>query len=242
MKIKINKDAFVDYLVGPASKIADNLLLTTTTNNGEQFLKTLTYSSDNSVILQTKIPYSGDNIEKLFIPEVKTFIRLLANLNEETLSFEIGSNFISYNGKDLNFKYHLLDEAFFSNKKTISEEKINSITYDTTFTTTKNKFSDLLKYNSIIPDAEKLYFIQKSNSIIGKLGDDQKPNINEIETELASIIEGKKLEQSMPVSIQSIIMLTFFQNHSVVVRLNQELKIFKFECGPVEYIISGLVK
>lgn len=242
MKIKINKEAFVEYLVGPASKIADNLLLVSVTKDDKQFLKTLTYSSDNSVILQSKVEYLGDTIQTLFIPEVKTFIRLLSNLDQEQLTFEINSNSISYNGKDLNFKYHLLDEAYFSSKKTINEGKINSISYDTAFSTTKSKFSDILKYNSIIPDAEKLYFIQNGSSIVGKLGDDQKPNINEIETVLSTSVEGKKIEQTMPVSIQNIIMLSFFQNYSVDVYLNQELKIFKFKCGPVEYIISGLVK
>jgi hypothetical protein len=242
VKIEVNKKQFIDYLVGPASKIADNLLLTTKQDKENSFLKTLTYSSDSSIILQSSIPYKGDIFDKLFIPEVKTFIRLLGNVEEENLHLSIVDNTILYTSNSFSFKYHLLDETYFNSKKSINEEKINAVKYSLRFVTTKNKFSDILKFNSIIPDAEKLYILQTDNKVVAKLGDKQKPNVNEIQTILSDSFEGEFKTQDIPINIQNVIMLSFSDTYSINVSINQELKILKFESGPLSYILSGLVK
>lgn len=238
MKIVVDKKDFVDCIVTPASKLADNLLLTTQDNK----IKTLTSSPDNSVILQTSCPLKGDYATKIIIPEVKTFLRLFGNINENELTLQISDNQILYKGKSFSFKYHLLDESYFTNKKTLNEDKLNKLSYNIAFEIEKQKISEILKYNSIIPDAEKLYFYTEDKKVIGKVGDEQKPNINEITTCLSEAYEGDFLSEAFPLSIQNILLLSFPDVDKISVSINTELKVFRFEAGPVRYIISGLVK
>jgi hypothetical protein len=238
MKLTVNKKDFVDCIVAPASKLSDNLLLTV--KDGK--LKTLTSSSDNSVILQASTPYKGELLTNLIIPEIKTFLRLFSNIEDIDLTLTLNDNQIIYEGKNFSFKYHLLDENYFTNKKSLNEEKLNKLAYDITFKIERHKLSEILKYNSIIPDAEKLYFYFDENKVIGKVGDEQKPNINEITTILSEKYTGETFIESLPINIQNVLLLSFPDTDFVEISINKELKVFKFESSTVRYIVSGLVK
>ena len=59
MKLTLNKNEFVNNLLGPVSKLADNLLLDfkeIQDSAGVWTAKTLVTSSDNSVILMGSVP------------------------------------------------------------------------------------------------------------------------------------------------------------------------------------------
>lgn len=239
MKLTLSKKSIVDCLVSPVSKLTDNVLLT----RDEQKIKTLAHSSDNTVIFQSSVEYKGDEFTNIIIPEVKTFLRLFSNIEEENITLEINENQIAYKSKQFSFKYHLLDEAYYSSKKSISEEKLNALTYDTEFDITKQKISELVKYSSIIPDAEKLYFFSRDNKVLAKIGDEQKANTNEIEIPISETLNRQNpSEISIPVSMQNIFLLTFQDNTPITVSVNEQLKIIRFKVGCLTYILSGLVK
>jgi len=167
---------------------------------------------------------------------------LFAGIDQENIELEVDSNVVKYSGTGLSFKYHLLDDSYSNTKKSISEEKLSQITFDTTFTLTKAKLSDILKFNSIIPDAEKLYFSTDSfNNVVAKIGDDQKCNTNEINIEVSEGFDGDSITESIPLNIQNILLLSF-NSDNISVSVNHKLKIFKFETPLTKYIISGLVK
>ena len=175
------------------------------------------------------------------IPDCKAFLRLFSGIPEDEPTLKIESNLISFKSKNFSFKYHLLDENYFAAKKSISEEKLDQLQFDTTFALTKQKLGEILKFNSIIPDAEKLYFVSKDISIIAKLGDEQKSNTNEIETEISNSFTGQEITEKLPINVQNILLLSF-SNEPIAVSINQSLKVFKFETPNTKYIISGLVK
>jgi hypothetical protein len=242
MNLSLNKNTFVNYLLNPVSKLADNLLLEFDTEGSKPLAKTLVSSSDNSVILLSNIECEVSKPTKCVIPDCKTFLRLFSNIENDKVVLLINDNSIQYKQPNgFSFKYHLLDESYIINKKSINESKLNDLNFDTKFVLTKQKLSEIIKFNSIVPDAEKLYFFSEKKSIAVKLGDEQKANTNEIVTEVASCFEGEALKEPIPIHIQNILLFSFAED-TIEVSINQSLKVFKFETKSLKYIVSGLVK
>lgn len=242
MKLVLNKTQFVEQVLAPVSKLADNLLLDfTVLDNKEVLAKTFVNSADNSMILMAQIPCKADDAYKCVIPDCKTFLRLFSGIVEENVALDIDTNVIKYKDGSFSFKYHLLDESYIVQKKSISEEKINNLKFDTSFTITKQKLSEIIKFNSIVPDAEKLYFLTEGTKVFAKLGDEQKSNTNEIVTELNDSFEGESLTDSFPINIQNVLMFSF-STDQIEVSVNHQLKVFQFKAPNLKYIVSGLVK
>lgn len=243
MTFTVNREQFINSILSPSSKLTDNLLLfTETTNKQEKLLKTLTTSSDNSAILLSDCKFDGDVLSKLIIPEIKTFLRLFSNIDEELATLTINDNQIFYEDKKFSFKYFLLDEEYYTAKKSLNEAKLKALKYDNSFEISKNKFSEVLKYNAIIPEAEKVYFFTEKNAVYAQLGDKQKPNINEITTAISDKFIGPSFTDPIPLNVQTLLLLTFNTNSSINVAINTELKIVKFSSENLTYILSGLVK
>lgn len=238
MKLTLNKNEFVNCLLSPVSKLADNLLLDFAENTKA---KTIVSSTDNSVILLGEISCKAENPVKCVIPDCKTFLRLFAGVEKSDVVLQIDSNAIVYKDSSFSFKYHLLDESYIVNKKALNEEKLNQLSYDTHFVIGKQKLSEIIKFNSIVPDAEKLYFLTQDQKVIAKLGDDQKANTNEIVTDVCEKFDGKPLSEPLPINIQNILLFAF-NEEQINVSINQSLKVFKFESAHIKYIVSGLVK
>lgn len=243
MKLQLNKSNFVNNLLGPVSKLSDNLLLDFHSSDTGWSAKTIVSSADNSTILLGNIPCNVEDPFKCVIPDCKTFLRLFSGIEQEQITLNIDSNVIKYKDGSFSFKYHLLDESYVVNKKSISEEKLKSLTFDTSFVMTKQKLSEIIKFNSIVPDAEKLYFISEGSKILAKLGDELKSNTNEIVTEVSvqNSIVGSCLVEKFPVNIQNVLLFSF-NSDEIKVSINHQLKVFKFENENLSYIVSGLVK
>ena len=243
MKLHLNKNTFVNNLLGPVSKLSDNILLTFEPSNWKSgwSAKTIVNSADNSVILIGDVPCMVEDPFKCVIPDCKTFLRLFSGIDQDQVVLDIDSNVIKYKEGSFSFKYHLLDESYIVSKKSISEEKLKALTYDTIFVMTKQKLSEIIKFNSIVPDAEKLYFVTENSNVLAKLGDELKTNTNEIVTQISDSYEGKLLVDKFPVNIQNILLFSFSEEE-IKVSINQTLKVFKFESPNLSYIVSGLVK
>lgn len=242
MKLNINKTQFVENILAPVSKVADNLLLDFSVDGKENTLaKTFVSSSDNSMILMANVTCRVDETYKCVIPDCKTFLRLFTGIDNEQLTLDVETNVINYKDNSFSFKYHLLDESYIVNRKSISEEKINSIQFDTTFIVSKQKLSEIIKFNSIVPDTEKLYFLTEGARVFAKLGDEQKSNTNEIITELNTNFSGQALTDSFPINIQNVLLFSFCSDE-IEVSVNHQLKVFQFKTPNLKYIVSGLVK
>lgn len=240
MKLTVNKELFVNNILTPTSKLCDNLLIEFS-EASPSFIKTMSTSADNSVILLAKTECKVTEPFKCVVPDCKTFLRLFTGIEDESVTLHIDNNVISYKQNSFSFKYHLLDESYVVSKKSISEEKIEQLTYDTSFILTKQKLSEIIRYNSIVPEAEKLYFYSEDGNVAAKLGDEQKTNTNEITTEVSKSVEGVPLPCSIPINIQSVLLFSF-SSDQIRVSTNHQLKVFKFETPNLSYIVSGLVK
>ena len=239
MKLAVNKNKFVNDLLSPASKLSENLVLEF--DSEKNLCKTFVNSADNSVILIGSASCKVQDPIKCVIPDCKTFLRLFSGIDDENIALSVESNFIEYKNSQISFKYHLLDESYIVNKKTISEEKLSKIEFDTKFSITKQKLSEIIKFNSIIPDVEKIYFFTRDQKVYCKVGDEQKSNTNEITTEASSEFTGSPIAEPFPLNVHNILLFTF--NTDVIsVSINHQLKVFKFETPNLLYVVSGLVK
>jgi len=241
MKLTVSKNSFLNYLVTPVSKIAEHLPISFCKEQNQSYIKSITNSNDNSVIFLSKVEASVENPSSIIIPDCKTFLRLLSNIETPNLILNFTSNCIEYKNDSLEFKYHLLDESYFSTKKSISEEKLSQIPFDTNFLLPKTKLTEIIKFNTIIPEAEKLYFFTKGGKVYTKIGDEQKLNTNQISFEVANSFKGNETESLFPINIQNLLLFSFVEDQ-INVSINQSLKIFKFETNNISYIVSGLVK
>jgi hypothetical protein len=243
MKITFNRNDFVNKILAPVSKIADNLFLSfePSKTKEEWKAKTLVSTADKQVILMAEIDCKIQEKYCCIIPDCKTFLRLFSGIEKESVTLEFDSNSIKYKDGMFSFKYHLLDESYMINNKSFNEEKLNTLNYDTSFLITKQKLSEIVKFNSIVPDAEKLYFLTDKEKVLVKLGDELKTNTNEITTEASTCFQGKPIHETLPMNIQSLLLFSFTDD-LILVAINHSLKIFKF-CSPqLTYIISGLVR
>lgn len=242
MKITFDKNSFLNNLLSPVSKLSDNLLLEFQQNSDKSWeAKTLVSSSDNQTILMSKMACAVTEPFQCVIPDCKTFLRLFSGIEEDKVTLSFDANSIKYSNGPFSFKYHLLDESYVFNKKSVSESKLNALQYDTEFVITKQKFSEIIKYNSIIPDAEKLYFLTKDNTILFKISDEAKCNMNEIVSLASPSFEGSSLQGSFPLNIKNILLFTF-NTEEILIKINQPLKVFCFQTPNLSYIVSGLVK
>lgn len=240
MTLTFSKDSFVDSILNPVSKLSENLLLKFENNRA----KTIVASPDNTVILMSSMECQSDNLQTdcAVIPDCKTFLRLFSGISEALVNLTVDNNLIRYKDKNnFSFKYFLLDEEYIVNKKSLNEEKLKSIKFDTSFVLTKQKFSEIIKFNSIIPDAEKLYFLTDGTNVLAKVGDELKSTSNEIVTLASNSFEGENLNDSFPINIKNILLFSFSAD-LINVEVNKQLKIFKFTSGDMCYIVSGLVK
>lgn len=242
MKITFDKNSFLNNILNPVSKLSDNLLLDFCNPTGNAWeAKTLVSSSDNQTILMSKMSCVVNEPLQCIIPDCKTFLRLFSGIDEDRITLEVDVNVITYSNGTFSFKYHLLDESYIVSKKSISEDKLNALTYDTEFTITKQKFAEIIKYNSIIPDAEKLYFTTNNNSVLFKISDEAKCNMNEIVSIASESFKGSALTGSFPINIRNVLLFNF-NAEEINIKINQSLKVFRFEAPGISYIVSGLVK
>lgn len=238
MNFKISKTHLLEFLLGPVSKLSDNICLSF---EGDNIVKTLVASTDNSLVLLAKLPCATNFINKCVIPDCKTFLRLFSNISDQEITLHIHDNHIKYKSSELTFKYHLLDESYVINKRSLSEDKINNLKFDTNFTINKKFFSEISKFHSILPDSEKLYFYSNNQQVMAKIGDEQKANSNELTLIASNKFDGLPLNSESPINIQNI-MLMSFTDEDISVSLNHELKVYKFSSSLMSYIVFGLVK
>lgn len=239
MEISLNKREFVDSVLNPASKLAENVCLEIAPSR--ERIKTLVTTADGSTIMLASAPCEASIVSKWIIPDCKSFLRLIQGIDSDSIVLSIEDNFVRYKSPVFTFKYHLLDESFVSAKKAINEEKINSLEFETGFEMPKAKFAEVLRFNSIIPEAEKLYVFTEGSKVHARIGDDQKHNTNEVTLDIADEYSGEGIKSPIPLNIQSLLLMSFAQDF-VSVAVNQQLKIFSFESGSTKYVISGLVR
>jgi len=242
-EIILDKNIFVQKFLLPVSKLADNVSLIAKENS----LYAVCASQDGSIVLLATLKTNTDlsGISRLNLPDVKKFVRLLDCVEENELKIIIEDNHIKYQTPQFKFNYFLLEDSYMQ-RCPVNPDKINQLTYDSEFTLTNFKFSEILKGSSIATDSDKLYFYTKDDSVYAELNDFERQNINNITYLATEKFQGEPIKNALPLNLENIRLLAGLRVDNFKVKINNSLKVTLFETKDndvcVKFIISALVK
>ena len=101
MTLTIEKTSFLENILTPVSKIAENLQLSFQSDGSNVYIKTIVTSSDNSIVFSAKIPCTTNELNSFVIPDCKTFMRLFSGITEEKITLQINNNSITHKSNEL---------------------------------------------------------------------------------------------------------------------------------------------
>ena len=201
-----------------------------------------------SIILLGKYNYPID-IEEEFsmnIGDIKKLLRVIDVIEEDTLTFKISSNSMSYKSKALQFKYHFLEDAIIP-KVTTKKEKIESLELHSFFDVEYKKLQELLKASSFTVDSNKVYIYADEAGVHCELGDKEVSNTDSITVQISDVVEGQPITSVMPFNLDIFRVLSGIKFETARIGINLTHKVMVFNVKPTpeiefKFIISGLVK
>ena len=245
IKIPVSKNTLIKFL-SPVSRLGDKSVVKVYKNN----IYTLTTSEDNNIILYASHSFTEDavqNLIRLNLADVKKFLRAVECF-EEDLSFYLKDNYIFCETANLNgafFKYHLVDDSVIK-ETPISIEKISNLNFDTEFSISNKKLSEISRGSSYAVDTHKIYFYTKGEAVFSELTDQTIQNIDSITLRVADSFVGQPIKGMLPLMLEVFRNLTSLKCESVRVKINNENKVIMFcvndSSVELKYIISTLVK
>ena len=242
--IIVEKDSFIEKLLNPISRLADNICLNLEADN----VNTICNSQNGDVVVYAKMTLESKIAEpiKLNIPDLKKFVRLLDCVEKDSFSLSINDNNLSYKDDgSFNFVYYLLEDGYIP-KNTLNINKINALEYQTNFDFTVSKFNDVMKGCAITSDSNKLNIFTKDGNVYAELNDRETPNINNITYLISTEFEGDEITTPIPLKLDSVRMISGLKTSKIKVRFNSKFKITVFEINEgdviIKFIISALTK
>lgn len=244
MELKLVKEDFADSFLNIIGKAVDIVSIKVSKNG----LYAVCNKPDSSIIVLGKYNYTLDVEEEisLNIGDIKKLLRVLDCVEDDTVQFKINSNHLFYKSNKVQFKYHFLDDSIVP-KITLKKEKIESLSYDTTFNIDGKKLQEILKASSFTTDTNKIYIYGQPDGVYCELGDKEKSNTDSITMKMAEAVEGKPLNQVIPFNLDIFRLFSGVKFEKARVGVNNTHKIMAFFIKPTDnteftFVISGLVK
>lgn len=188
-KLKLSKDDF-KYFLNSLSLIDDMAIL----NIKKDKIFALNLSPDRGMYLLSELNTDNDFEMILNLPSLSKLSKTLDIITEDELEFVVNSNNIEYLGKNLKFKYHLLDNGIIPIPK-ISLQKIRSLEYDWEIEVSVSFFKYLMKNSSNFRKTNKLYLSTKDGKLVWSFQDKTMSNSdsfvvigNEVDFEIEEFI------------------------------------------------------
>lgn len=211
---------------------------------------TLTTSEDSNIILYASHVFTEDitsELIRLNIADIKKFLRAVECF-EEDLNFYLKDNHIFCETATLNgayFKYHLVDDSIIK-ETPISIEKISNLNFDTEFSISNKKLTEISRGSAYAVDSQKIYIYTKDEAVFSELTDQTIQNIDSITLRLSDSFTGQPIKTMLPLMLEVFRNLASLRCESVKVKINNENKVIMFCVADsdveLKYIISTLIK
>lgn len=240
--LSFNRSSFVQQFLLPLSKIADKIILQINTNN---IIATCS-TPDAGVVLcaEYKALFNVESSITLNIPDIKKFLKLLDNIEDEDIKLVYKGNHLSYTSRALKFNYYLLEDGYVQ-RCPVSASKIQLLESDSSFILTSHNLSEILKGQSIASDAGKVYFFLQEDGVYAELNDKERQNINNIIYHICDEHEGTNFNP-LAVDLEALRMLTGLKNSQFNVRINTKVGVLLFDIIEqyvnIRFAISALTK
>ncbi len=241
MKFKLKKSTFIQNILSPISTLVERAVVSISPEG----ITSIVNNTENNIILYISSPIvSSENID-LNIGDIKKLMRALDCVDQDEVEFNLSPGYISYETDDVIFKYHLLQSGIIQ-RHTIDINKINNLTFNTSFTLNSNSVQKILRATSFATETNKLYFYTKDNAVYVNLTDYTIPQSDNIGFKVSDGFQGDSLKTELPININTFKLLHLGKSEEVIVSIHTDLKILLFQINTnmckLKYIISGLVK
>lgn len=242
MKITIpDKKVFINSFLSPISKISDSCVI----NISESGLSCVTCTPDAAIILHSHFNLDID-IDKSFdlnIADIKKVYKAFECISSDSFVFNVDKNNISYNGTEIRFKYHLLEDGIITKPK-INVTKISGLEFPLKFTIQYKSLVELLRGSTFATESNKLYVYSENNKIFGDLTDKARHNVDSMSIPLCEYT-GPEI-QTICLNFELIRIISGVRVKQLECRVNPKIGIIVFQTSetPVktQYIASSLIK
>ena len=237
-----NKGQFINKFLKPICNIADNGTIKIQENKCISILAT----QDASVILyaQCNLEVATDQPVILNCPDLRRLEKVFTMLESETITLKYSGNNLTYNDKQVKFKYHLLENGII-NGPSLNVDKIAKLSFPITFDIQQQKFNELIKGSTFASTASKLYISFSDGKVHGEIADRNNALIDTFTTVLNENCVINEPLQDVPILFETIKIIAGVKFNSVQVNINPKLGVIMFEIAETDYklkyIVSALV-
>ena len=242
MNIEIpDKKLFISGFLQPISKISESCVI----KINDAGFSCLTCTSDTSVILfnEYKIPAEKETAISLNVADIKKIIKAIECIQNNKFVMSVDRNNISYTGRDIKFKYHLLEDGIINLPK-INVEKIDKIDFPISFTLQYKTLLELLRGSTFATESNKLYIHSQGGQLLGDLTDRSRHNVDSISVPLCDY-SGTEVKDVV-LNFEIIRIISSVRVKQLECKINPKLGVVIFQiadsCIKTKYISSSLVK
>lgn len=243
MELSINSQLFKKLFLEQISKISDSAVVVLNNNR----VSCLTCTPDNTVILSIDFPIevSSDTLPiTLNVGDIKKLIRAVDCIDKEKATLTLHNNNLTYKDKNIQFKYHLLENGIIPQPK-INIEKLNKLEFDSTFVLQDKTLNEIIKASTFSTDSNKIYLTSQDNVLKGNLTDMTRFNIDSFETVISDKFEGAKI-QNLCLNFEVFRIISTGKFNELKCQISSKLGVvlFSFQNNIIttKYIVSALTK
>lgn len=241
MELTVHNSNFKKLFLEQIGKISDSAVIFIKDN----CLECKTSLPDNSVILGISFPANcNPSTNTLNVGDIKKLLRAFDCIEEDTPTIKIENNNITYSGKDVKFKYHLLENGIINQPK-INLEKLEQLNFEGTFTITDKTLSELVRASTFSTDSNKVYLTSEGNTLKGNLTDKARYNVDSFEINISNDYNGTKVD-SICLNFEIFRIMSTCRFNSLKCKIAPKLGVvlFTFENNIItsRYIVSALTK
>jgi len=236
-----DKKLFVSGFLQPIGKINDSCVIKIT----EAGFSCLTCTSDTSVILHTeyKVDVDIDGELALNISDIKRIIKAIECIQTDKFTLVIDKNNISYTGKEIKFKYHLLEDGIITVPK-LNIDKIGKLDFPVVFDVQYKTLLELIRGSTFATETNKLYLYTAGGQIFGDLTDRSRSNVDSLSIPLCDYT-GPELA-NMVLNFELIRIISGVRVKQLECKINPKVGVVMFQILDnnikTRYIASSLIK
>jgi hypothetical protein len=235
-----DRASFLNNFLIPVSKVANSAVL----NIQSKQISTLIATSDNTVILNAIYNLSEEVAPtQLNIPDLSKLTRILSIINQDSITFELDNNSLSYKSADMRFKYHLFENGIISVPK-LSMEKLNEVKMDGAFKLQYTDLLSLIKGSTIASDTNKIYLSFKDGTVHGELTDKARPNVDSYGLKISTNYTGPQLASNIPLNFEIFRIISSMRFKELNCTFSSKIGVFVFETNlintSIKFIVSAL--
>lgn len=236
-----DKKLFVSSFLSPLSKINDSCVITVS----EEGFSAIVSTSDSSVILssQYKVELDIDKPMDLNIADLKKVLKAFDCIGSNSFTLNIDTNNICYNGTEIRFKYHLLEDGIITKPK-INLQKLGSLEFPVIFPIQYKSLLELLRGSTFATESNKLYIYTENNKVFGDLTDKARHNVDSMSIPLSEY-HGTSFP-GLCLNFEIIRIISGVKVKQLECKINPKLGVVLFQATDnivhTQYIASTLVK